>query len=234
MRALTAAALFAGLAFAPVRALADGVETRSYQTVERMGNVLVDARQDMDTALFNITVRQHQINKAEEERDAARSGYGPESRDAAVTQARYEQVRQEALADILRQLSVMVPRFQDAEESNRDHVKKILERPANFEALIKGHLRAEHNPAVMGVLVYLATRRLNQYAQELYAKSLMGKLDMDIKEVQRSIQLVDELLDPDATPASIEDAWAALHADWELGTEGAGALDELDMLLEGE
>jgi hypothetical protein len=216
----------------PNTAFADGIETRSYQTVERMGQVLVDARQEMDTALFNLSVRQHQIEQAESDRDDAVSSYGPDSRDAAVTQARYEQIKREALNDVLKQLAVMAPRFETAELSNRENVKRILQSPANFEALLRAHIKGKSNPAVMGVLVYLATRRLNQYSQELYAKTLMGKIDLDIQEVQRSLELVDSLLDPTATDTDIEAAWTVLNGDLGLGGTSNDTLDDLDMLLE--
>jgi len=231
MRSLKLAMLLTALCL-PVSAMADGIETRDYQTVERMGQVLVDARQEMDTALFNLSVRQHQIESAETERDEAMSAWGPDSRDAAVTQARYEQVKREALNDVLKQLSVMAPRFEQAETANRENVKRLLQTPTNFEALLRGHIQNKSNPAVMGVLVYLATRRLNQYSQELYAKTLMGKIDLDIQEVQRSLELVDSLLDPQATDTDIEAAWTALNSDMGLGGATVDSMDELDLLLQ--
>ena len=50
----------------------------------------------------------------------------------------------------------------------------MREKPANFEALIKGHLKGEKNTAVMAVVVYLKTKKLNQIAKHVHAKHETG------------------------------------------------------------
>lgn len=219
------------LALAGAPAAAAQVELKSFDTVEDMGRVLVSARQDMDTALFNITVRQHQMSKAEEARDQARSSYGADSRDAAVTQARYEQIKQEALSDILQQLSVMAPKFEEAERMNREKVKRLLQNPAHFERLVEGHLRGDNSPETMAVMVYLATAKLNQHAQELHAKVILGKLDHDLGQLRHTIEIVDGLVDFESTPMDIDALWNQLNTGDDLSGEGGQWVDDLDRLL---
>jgi len=223
-------ALICALALSP-GVMASQVELRSFDTVEDMGRVLVSARQDMDTALFNITVRQHQMSKAEDARDDARSSYGPDSRDAAVTQARYEQIKQEALSDIMKQMSVMAPKFEEAERMNREKVKRLLQDRAHFERLVQGHLRGDSSPETMAVMVYLATAKLNRHAQELHGKVILGKLDHDLSQLRHTIDIVDGLVDFESTPMDIDSLWSQLNAGDDLGGDGGEWVDDLDRLL---
>jgi hypothetical protein len=231
--ALALALTPASLAVLPSTALAEGVEMSSYQSLDQMSHTLVDARRDMDTLLFNFTVRQTQMQRAEGELNSALSAYGPDSADAAVTRARYDQIKEEALKDVLQQFSVIGPKLEQAERDNRQAVRKMLQKPANFEALVKGHLKGEKNTAVMAVVVYVKTRKLNNVAKEIHSKAMEGKLDHDLKQLQKTLELVDSLVDFESSDMSLDELLTELNSDDSLGaSDGIERLDELDSLLD--
>lgn len=210
-----------------------GYNIKDYRTVEKMGDQLASSRDELDETLFTLTAGQKDVANAKSEHDAAVSQFGSESHDAALSEGRYRKAKSDAVKETLSKMTVLVPRLKAAEESNRERVKQMLQKPKNFNSLIKGHLQNKRNPVVLALLVYLATAKLSAYAENLYGNVLLGKIDIDIKEVQRTMDLVGKLLDPNVAQTNLEDAWNQLDPNLNniLSTEPEGAMDELDEIL---
>ena len=208
-------------------------DIKDFKTVDKMGEELASSRDQLDTVLFTMTSAQKDVTNAQGERDQAVSQFGSESHDAALSEGRYRKVKREAIQKTLGEMTVLVPKLKAAENANRDRVKKLLSTPGNYKRLVKGHLQGKRTPVVLATLVYLATARLSAYAQNLYGNVLLGKIDIDIKEVQRTMDLVGKLLDPQVNTSDLEDAWNQLdpNLDNALSMDPEGSMDELDAIL---
>jgi flagellar motility protein MotE (MotC chaperone) len=244
MTKTTHAALAIAVAFAlgaPAAAYANGgiglkdYDLRAFKTVDGMGRQLAASRDDVDGVLFTMTGAQRAVQRAKRERDEAIAQYGADSHDAALSEGRYRRVKREQIKKTLAEMQVLVPRLKAAEADNRHRLKKLLAEKRNFKQLVRGHLEGKRNPVVLATLVYLATARLGARAEELYGNVLLGKIDIDIKEVKRTMELVGKLLDPKATTASIEQAWDELSPEGDaLSLDPGVVIDELDTMLDEE
>lgn len=223
----------------PMSASADsGIGLRDYdlkafKTVDGMGQQLVSSRDEVDGVLFTMTAAQRAVQRAKKDRDNAVARYGVDSHDAALSEGRYRRIKREQVSKTLAEMQVLVPRLKAAKENNRRRLKQLLGEKRNFKQLVRGHLEGKRNPVVLATLVYLATARLSARAEELYGNVLLGKIDIDIKEVKRTMELVGKLLDPNATTASIEEAWGELNPSGDaLTLDPEVTIDELDSLLD--
>lgn len=210
-------------------------DLRAFKAVDGMGRQLAASRDDVDGVLFTMTGAQRSVQRAKRERDDAVGKFGVDSHDAALSEGRYRRVKREQIKKTLAEMQVLVPRLKAAEADNRHRLKKLLVEKRNFKQLVRGHLEGKRNPVVLATLVYLATARLGARAEELYGNVLLGKIDIDIKEVKRTMELVGKLLDPKATTASIEQAWDELSPSSDaLSLEPDALIDDLDSMLDGE
>lgn len=239
-RAISAMGLAGILALSSSAAAESGIGLRNYdlkafKTVDGMGQQLATSRDEVDGVLFTMTAAQRSVQRAKRDLDNAVSRYGMDSHDAALSEGRYRRIKREQVQKTLAEMQVLVPRLKQAEQTNRRRLKQLLGEKRNFKQLIRGHLEGKRNPVVLATLVYLATARLSARAEELYGNVLLGKIDIDIKEVKRTMELVGKLLDPNASTASIEQAWGELNPTGDaLTLDSQVTIDELDSLLDGE
>lgn len=232
---LIAALALSTLAAAPAFAADTGIELKDFQAfraVDGMGKQLLESRDAVDDVLFTMTGAQRSVRRAEKEREDAVSRHGPDSHDAALADGRLRSVKREQVSKTLAELQLLVPRIKAAKQANRKRLRQLLGDSRNFRNLVKGHLQSKRNPAVLATLVYLATSRLSARADELYANVLLGKIDIDIKDVSRTLDLVSKLIDPSATTATIGEAWAELSPGGDaLSPTLDEDLDDLDRLI---
>ncbi|MEO1228742.1 MAG: hypothetical protein AAFZ18_07555 [Myxococcota bacterium] len=237
MTKLEGAALALLMIAAPgvTQAAETGIELKDFQAfraVDGMGKQLIESRDAVDDVLFTMTAAQRAVRRANKEKEEAVARHGLDSHDAALADGRLRAVKREQISKTLQELQILVPRIKAAKQTNRRQLRKLLGSSRNFRELVKGQIKSKRNPAVLATLVYLATARLSARADELYANVLLGKIDIDIKDVTRTLDLVSKLIDPSATTATIGEAWAELSpAGDALSPTLDEDLDDLDRLI---
>ncbi len=214
-------------------AAADPIEVRSYTIVQEMGEVLCEAQGELDDVLFTLANSQAELEQYEAEVDRTVQQWGPDSNDAMIAEQRMQAAKGEALSNVVQTMNGMMPRFEERELENRRQVQRMLSNPERFEALTRGFLKGRQTPEVTALLVYLATRRVQDHAAHVYTKALLGELEVNLNALRESLDLVDQLVDPDLDSLDLESAWDDLmNPEYLRDLEGGeNGVDDLDRLL---
>lgn len=211
-----------------------GIAMTDYTPLKRISQEAADVRADMQSALLEVSVGQQRLQQAQGSMEQAARDYGTDSNDYQLARAHHDQLQRQILSRTLDQLDLAQGRLARAERSTQGQVQQLLAEPANFEALVAGHLRDKRNPQVTAVLLHMAVSHLHARCQELYSKALVGQLEADLEDIEETLRLIGELsAESGGSTGSLESAWARFSGETSgMSLDGSDdAIDGLDALL---
>lgn len=233
VRSLPLALLFLSPLLASPAQAAEGVELRDYSALKVPARVAADVNAHMQGVLLQVSVHQARLQKARADADDAASRYGAGSNEFALSQARYEQVRSDALEQTFDQLEAAGARLATASEATGGHVDKLLEDRAAFQAVVRAHLSGVQGPEITAVLLHLAIRKLHIKCQDLMSRTILSTLEGDLSEIEDTLRLIAQLDGGGAASGRNLDAiWEELVGErGDAPDLGPAPLDDLDRLL---